>query len=207
MIARKYGLLKGREPNILGHESMEKSAVTVPLVNHQGEVKVLFEERAMTLNRQPGEICFPGGAVEPLDRDPAQAAIRETCEELGINRNAIELIAPLDLLVTPYNAIIYPYLCEIKDYSMINPNHREVKSVFCVPIDFFRKAHPLVHDVGVALRPSEDFPFDLIPGGKSYNWRSGTYRVYFYVYEGRLIWGMTARILTHFLALADDIGL
>ena len=38
----------------------------------------------MSLRRQPGEICFPGGKVEPDDLDQKQCAIRETSEELGI---------------------------------------------------------------------------------------------------------------------------
>ncbi|NEU34154.1 CoA pyrophosphatase, partial [bacterium LRH843] len=57
-------------------------AVLVPLVQKQDELHVLFEVRAHHLRRQPGEICFPGGKIEPNDSTPQDAAVRETTEEL-----------------------------------------------------------------------------------------------------------------------------
>ena len=196
-----YFRLRGRQAGILGEFELNRMAVMVPLVKLEGQVNILFEERALTLNRQPGEVCFPGGAVEESDRNPVRAALRETCEELGITRNDMEFIAPLDVLITPYNSIIYPYLCEIDNPQAIHPNPSEVKSVFFVPLDYLRSTTPRVYDVRVFLDPGDDFPFDLIPGGKSYKWNTGTYRTYFYSYEGKVIWGMTARILVSFLEL------
>ncbi|NSW83714.1 MAG: CoA pyrophosphatase [Syntrophothermus sp.] len=196
-----YFRLRGRQAGILGEFELNRMAVMVPLVKLEGQVNILFEERALTLNRQPGEVCFPGGAVEESDRNPVRAALRETCEELGITRNDMEFIAPLDVLITPYNSIVYPYLCEIDNPKAIHPNHSEVKSVFFVPLNYLKSTTPRVYDVRVFLDPGDDFPFDLIPGGKSYKWSTGTYRTYFYSYEGKVIWGMTARILVSFLEL------
>ena len=58
-------------------------AVLVPLVERAGEACLIFEVRAETLGRQPGEVCFPGGHMEP-EEEPAGCALRETEEELGI---------------------------------------------------------------------------------------------------------------------------
>ena len=57
-------------------------AVLVPLVEWQGEPYLLLEVRSETLNRQPGEVCFPGGGVEPGET-PEEAALRELKEETG----------------------------------------------------------------------------------------------------------------------------
>jgi 8-oxo-dGTP pyrophosphatase MutT (NUDIX family) len=57
----------GRKAKILGHENTIKSAVLLPLFFDSGECYVLFEKRARTMKRQPGEICFPGGTREPSD--------------------------------------------------------------------------------------------------------------------------------------------
>ncbi len=200
-----YRRLRGRQPGILGEHELNRMAVMVPLVKLEGKTHVLFEERALTLNRQPGEVCFPGGAVEEDDRNPVRAALREICEELGITRSDMEFIAPLDVLITPYNSIIYPYLCEIENPQAIRPNHGEVKSVFFVPLEFLLSTSPDVYEVGVFMEPPEDFPFHLIPGGRNYGWSRGTYRTYFYVYEGKVIWGMTARILVSFLDLLRKV--
>ena len=69
--------LKNRTPGILDQESNFRSAVLLPLVNYQDKVCVLFEKRAADLNKQPGEICFPGGSIEKSDQNEAAAAVRE----------------------------------------------------------------------------------------------------------------------------------
>ena len=65
----------GHVPEIMGTKA--HYAVLVPLVEWRGEVQVLFEVRADTLERQPGEVCFPGGHMEPGE-SPTECAFRET---------------------------------------------------------------------------------------------------------------------------------
>jgi 8-oxo-dGTP pyrophosphatase MutT (NUDIX family) len=197
----KFNFLLGRKPNILGNEYLFKSAVLVPIVNYSNQTCVLFEVRAQELNRQPGEICFPGGKLESVDNNPAEAALRETCEELNLAEDNIKIIAPLDLLVAPFSTVIYPYLCEIKEYEKIVPNPSEVEKVFCVPFDYLYSYQPQIHNLKVKLSFSDNFPYNLIPNGKNYDLREGNYPEYFYIYQHYVIWGMTARILHHFLTL------
>lgn len=76
---------------------------------------MVFEVRAGSLKTQPGEICFPGGAVE-RGETPKQAAVRETMEELLINRCQIRVIAPLDVLEAPGAMEISPFLGALQGY-------------------------------------------------------------------------------------------
>lgn len=195
--------LRGRIPNILEHERASKSAVLLPLVEFQGNTCILFEKRSLNLKHQPGEICFPGGGIEESDQGKAIAAIRETCEELGLATEDIELIAPLDILVTPFNTIIYPYAGYIKDYSKIKFNQDEVEEVFCVPLSFLVKNRPIFKKMSLKMDAPEDYPFELIPHGKDYPFRQATYPQHFYIWKEYVIWGMTARILNHFLNLLN----
>ena len=195
--------LRGRIPNILEHERASKSAVLLPLVEFQGNTCILFEKRSLNLKHQPGEICFPGGGIEESDQGKAIAAIRETCEELGLATEDIDLIAPLDILVTPFNTIIYPYAGYIKDYSKIKFNQDEVEEVFCVPLSFLVKNRPIFKKMSLKMDAPEDYPFELIPHGKDYPFRQATYPQHFYIWKEYVIWGMTARILNHFLNLLN----
>ncbi len=206
-IDKEYYRLKDRKSKVLGHEKFFESAVLLPLVQYDGETCVLFEERSLSLKKQPGEICFPGGRIESSDDDEVQAAVRETCEELGLGREDIEVIAPLDVMLTPFNVVIHPFLCEIKDYARINPNRDEVESVLCVPISYLLENEPITNYVMVKMVPPPDYPYELIPNGKDYPFRDGAYAQYFYLWNNHVIWGLTARILTHFLDLVRENGL
>lgn len=191
--------LKNSERNILGNETAMKSAVLIPLLKKNGQWHVLFEVRSHHLKRQPGEICFPGGKVEK-DESDAEAAIRETCEELQIADTQLNVLGPLDILVQSQSFFVYPYVGIIEDASKIHPNE-EVEEVFTVPIEWLNEHEPDLHYLEMKIEPNQDFPFDLIPNGENYNWRKHKKPEYFFQYEDYVIWGLTARILVHFLKL------
>lgn len=194
--------LAGRKPKQIEWEKVRHSAVLVPLVEKDGELHVLFEVRAASLHSQPGEICFPGGAVE-AGETKREAALRETEEELLVERSQIELVAPLDVLVTPGGVDLWPYLGILKDYDGTF-SAAEVDHVFTVPLSWFLAREPECYKTTVITVPEENFPFELIPGGREYRWRRGQYDVYFYRNENGVIWGMTAKILYSFLRLIRD---
>ena len=50
----------------------------------------MYTLRAKTMRKHGGEISFPGGNADEGE-SPAQTAVRETEEELGIDRNKIEV--------------------------------------------------------------------------------------------------------------------
>jgi len=196
--------LKQRKLGILGENQSFRSAVFLPLLDLKGETHVLFEKRAADLKVQPGEICFPGGAIDKKDANPAQAAIRETSEELKISREDIELIAPLDIMVSPFNAIVYPFVGFIKNPQNISYNPSEVDEIFYVPLQHLIDQDPLKYVLNLAIQMPEGYPYELVPGGKNYPYRTGKMPQQFYFWEDRIIWGLTARILHHFLELINS---
>lgn len=201
--ASKIKKLKGRQPSILGQEKLVKYGILLPLVTVNNETHVLFEVRSLHLRRQPGEICFPGGKMDKTDPSERHCAIRETTEELGIEASEIEDIIPLDIIHTPYGNIIFPFAGRIKDYHKIQPNQSEVAEIFTVPLSHLLKTKPDIHRVHLIVQPEEDFPYELIHGGKNYRWQKRQIEQYFYQYNGKVIWGLTAKILCHFIELLE----
>ena len=152
------------------------------------------------MNWQPGEICLPGGRIESGDSSPQAAAVRETSEELGIALSKIDVIGPLDYIVSPIGVTLYPFVALIENDAVIKPNHSEVAEVFSVPLKFLLAAEPLTAQMEMATRPMANFPFDLLPLGYSAEWkRRKTYKVFFYSYESYIIWGLTAQVIRNFL--------
>jgi len=73
--------LNGRTPGPM--DTAVKFAVLVPLVELEGALHLLYEVRAATLQRQPGEVGVPGGRIEEGETAP-ECALRETQEEVGV---------------------------------------------------------------------------------------------------------------------------
>ncbi|MEN1966748.1 CoA pyrophosphatase [Lentibacillus sp. N15] len=196
--------LNGRIPAILGYEDFRKHAILLPLIEKNNETHILFEVRSMKLRSQPGDICFPGGKIDPTDPDPEYCAIRETTEELRIPKAVVQNIVPLDYIVADNGRMIYPFAGTITNPEQINPNTAEVSETFTVPLSYLLSAKPDVYKVHFNVVPADDFPLDLIVGGEDYNWRVQSKNELFYHYNDRVIWGLTAKILNHFLYLIES---
>ncbi|MFZ5595973.1 MAG: NUDIX hydrolase [Bacillota bacterium] len=194
--------LAGRKPAFANNSSQLVSAVLLPLIKKDEKYHILFEVRSQDLKRQPGEICFPGGKVERLDQcDPKAAAVRETAEELGIRESDIRVAGPLDVMVTPFGAMIYPFAGEITTRD-IRPNPKEVEETFLVPVDFFLNEPPYVTYVDVGTKYNNDFPLEMVPPVYGGGWQIRmSYPMYYYHYNKYFIWGMTGIILFNFLSI------
>ena len=192
-LAQMSRIWGSRRAGRLEKEKIRRAAVLVPLIQKGGEYHVVFEVRAGSLKTQPGEICFPGGAVE-RGETPKQAAVRETMEELLISRRQIRIIAPLDMLEAPGAMEISPFLGALQGYRW-SYSEAEVDHTFSVPLRWFAEHEPERYETELVTVPEETFPFEDVPGGRDYHWRRGHYDVYFYRREEGIIWGMTAKIL------------
>ncbi len=188
-------IFNNRPSQIMGE--FRKSAVMILLTEEQGELSIVFEVRAHRLRNQPGDVCLPGGKVEP-DEEPREASIRETMEELNLEREQIEFMGDMDYYVSPYGNIMYAFVGKLK-YGEINPHEDEVQSIFKVPLKFFLENEPLLYKMAIGPVNQEGFPFHLINGGKDYKFRNGYLDEYFYEYNNYVIWGFTAQIVKSFI--------
>ncbi|WP_203248920.1 NUDIX hydrolase [Sporosarcina beigongshangi] len=200
MFLDKLKQLKENQFHFIGEETAFRSAVIIPLVQVDGEWHVLFEVRSFTMRRQPGDISFPGGRIDVADPTPLAAALRETHEELGVDPKTVTVIRQLSPYIASPAFVVYPFVATI-DYSEIihSYNTEEVEEVFTVPIQWLLNYEPYMHVVAVQATPASNFPFDKIANGAQYQWRSIGMEEWFFDYEQYTIWGLTARILKHFI--------
>ena len=171
-----------------------RNAVLIPLIEKAGELCILFEVRQAGI-RQGGEICFPGGMIEAHET-AEEAAVRETAEELLIPEENIEVIAPMHMIGGPGGAELSSCLGILHGYTGTF-SRREVDHVFTVSLSWFASHAPRICDGAMAVDLAEDFPYELIPGGRDYPWHRIPRRFYFYESEGGVIWGITAELLYH----------
>lgn len=199
MLDKIEKIFTNREVNIIG--DLKKSAVTILLCEEEGKTSIIFEVRALKLRNQPGDICLPGGKIEEGET-PEEAAIRETMEELNLQRRDLGFIGEMDYLVTPYGFIMYPFIVKVNK-SEITPNENEVDHIFKVPVEFFIENPPINFEVSLTSNPSEGFPYHLIKNGRDYKFRTGRVIQYFYQYKNYVIWGFTALIIKSFIDIIN----
>ena len=160
------------------------ASVLVPLVMRGDGLHVLLTMRTAHLRDHAGQISFPGGRVEDHDVDAVATALRETEEEVGLDRRHIEVIGALPTYSTVTGFVVTPIVALVEPDFTLNIDGFEVAEAFEVPLPFLMTpAHHrrhLWHAAGVQRR------FLSMP------WQGlgddGQQRSYF-------IWGATAAML------------
>ncbi|XP_052755114.1 mitochondrial coenzyme A diphosphatase NUDT8-like [Galleria mellonella] len=158
--------VKEQKPNVF-------ASVLVPLCINKNEVCLLYTLRSSKLNSHSGQVSFPGGKLDN-NETVYEAALRETEEEIGVNRSDVDIWAKMpqvqgrgSILVTPVVGLIKNF-----EYNNLRPNIDEVDEVFTVPISALcnRNSHGRL-----------EFENMFLP---------------VYLYEKYKIWGITG-LITH----------
>ncbi|MBL8271099.1 NUDIX hydrolase [Steroidobacter sp.] len=110
------------------------AAVLVPIVDRESGLTVLLTQRASTLKNHAGQISFPGGRIEPSDLNPAEAALRETEEEIGVSREHIRFVGYLEPQLVLSGYWVTPVVAFVQPGFELRLDRREVESAFEVPL-------------------------------------------------------------------------
>lgn len=174
-------------PSPLEGSGVRASAVLAPLFEQDGEVHVVLTRRAQHLRSHRGEVSFPGGGEEPDDPDLRATALREACEETGLDPASVEVIGELDHLQTiTSRSFIVPYVGVLPNRPDLRPNPQEVERILFVALS------ELLDD-----QVFREERWGLAPLDRP---------IWFFEIEGDTIWGATAAMLRNLLVLITGVG-
>jgi 8-oxo-dGTP pyrophosphatase MutT (NUDIX family) len=159
---------------ILADKPFRPAAVLMPIVARE-KPAFLLTQRAEKLTTHSGQVAFPGGRIDPGDKDPADAAMREAMEEIGLSREFITPLGYLDPYLSGTGFRIVPVVALVRPAFTLKLNPAEVTDAFEVPFDFLMS--PQNH-----LRHNRE-------------WRGLTRSYYAMPYGERYIWGATAGMI------------
>jgi 8-oxo-dGTP pyrophosphatase MutT (NUDIX family) len=161
------------------------AAVIVPVMD-LGRPSLLFTRRTELVRDHKGEISFPGGVRHPDDPDLVTTALRETEEELGIGRDAFEIVGTLDPVQTFVSGyVIAPFVGVLSERPALRPSPVEIAEVL---------------ELGLARVASEEKV--VVPEGAP----PGVPPMYVYEVDGNTVWGATGRIVHGFLEIVRGGG-
>ena len=169
---------------LLRHPRMTPASVLIPLVLRPEGLTMLLTQRTAHLTDHAGQISFPGGRAEEYDASAIDTALRETEEEIGLDRRHVDVIGTLPEYVTGTGYKVTPVVALVTPPFEMTADDNEVAEIFEVPLAFLMNG-------GNHQRLS----FELPEG-------AGRRTFYAMPYERFFIWGATAgmlRNLFHFL--------
>lgn len=162
------------EGYLLGDVTLRDAAVLVAFTDRP-DPGVILTQRPQWLRSHAGQVAFPGGKIDPGDRDAVDAALREAEEEIGLHRGDVLIAGTSDAYRSGSGYHITPVLGVIPPDLPFDPNPDEVEDWFEVPLDIlFNPANYERHQA---------------------HWQGQLRRYYDMDWQGRRIWGVTADII------------
>jgi 8-oxo-dGTP pyrophosphatase MutT (NUDIX family) len=162
---------------------LRRASVLIPLVQRPEGLTVLLTQRTAHLSAHPGQVSFPGGSAEADDSSPIETALRESEEEIGLQRRHVEIIGVLPDHATASKFLVTPVIGLVTPPFELHADPGEVAEIFEVPLAFLMDG--MNH---------QRMSFDLPDGG-------GRRSFYAMPYERFFIWGATAGMLRNLFHL------
>lgn len=154
--------------------------------NAEGEINFVLIRRRVYKGVHSGQISFPGGKPEPLDKDLWQTALRETYEEVGITSDQVRFLRSLtQIYVPPSNFLIVPYVGFVETPCIFTPDPKEVEAILEISFKDFIDKKPTITNQQTSTTTSV-----LVPA---------------YVFDQDEVWGATAMILSEFKMLFSAV--
>ncbi len=158
----------------------KSAAVLICLVDDGKPPRLILTRRSEKLPTHKGQVAFPGGGLEPGDKGPIDAALREAEEEIGLSREHVEVLGVLDDFPTITNEVrVTPVVARLETLPDLRPEPSEVARVFLIPLSLLQE--PERWTSRVVERNAQSWP------------------VYYFEHDGETLWGLSAYMLLHFL--------
>jgi len=113
-----------------------RNAAVLIAVTDRPDPGVIFVQRPNHMRNHPGQVAFPGGKIDPTDRDEIDAALREAHEEVALERQHVDIIGLTDRFQSGSGYDIQPVLGVIPPDLPFVPDPSEVESWFEAPLEF-----------------------------------------------------------------------
>lgn len=168
----------------LPREQLRPAAGLIALYPHGGDWFLPLTQRGTALRQHRGQVSLPGGRMDPGET-PAQTALREAHEEVGIAPAAVEVLGaltPLPIAVSEH--LLHPIVGVLEARPAFQVAADEVDRLIEVPLAALLRPDVVKWEVRRRSRPPEvimDVP-------------------YFDVADHR-VWGATAMVLSEFVAV------
>jgi len=158
----------------------KKAGVLIILSRDNGEdgFNILFTKRSSKLSTHSGEVSFPGGMQEDIDVNLFETSLRESNEEINLDKNNLMKLGALNFLLSRHKVEVNPFVGYLEKDQEFQGNY-EIDEIFNVPISFLMDENNINYN--------------------EFNRKDLKVYIPTWVYNGNKIWGLTALITADLL--------
>jgi len=187
-IANSLSQIREIKGEIYSQSTLKEAAVLIPLFYQRQDWHLLFIRRTDTVNHHKGQVAYPGGLRESVDRSLVDTALRETYEEIGLNPEDVTILGKLDPVISTTNYNITPIVGYFVTPYTYKPSMDEVSRIFSIPLNW------------LSNKSNFEEKMYVTPEGEKKK------VVYYQEYDKEILWGITARITLFLLNKLDTIN-
>ncbi len=153
----------------------------------QWHIALMLRVSGNAQDRHSGQVSFPGGSFDPLqDHSLLDTALRETEEEIGVSRQAVQVMGALtDLYIPVSNFHVHPFVGFVSDTPPMTPQSDEVQHILEAPLPWLQNPAARQH-ADIVL--GKDLVLPQVPC---------------FMIQDHVVWGATAMMLSELLALLE----
>lgn len=194
----KLGGVKDQSLMVPAERILELAKITKVKTSKKAAVLALFYPNkagktclALTLRPQyngthSAQVSFPGGKYEETDKNLTETALRETYEEIGIEKAEIEILREItDVYIPPSNFLVTPYI-GITENTPRFKNNYEVEELIEVSLS------DLLDDTCMGKKNKKTFYAEKV-------------EVPYYLFNNHVVWGATAMIISEIKELLKKL--
>lgn len=170
-------------------------ACVLIVMTDEARPRLLLTRRSARLNSHAGEVAFVGGKRDDTDKSSAEVALREACEEVGLNRADCEILGYLPMQISKKGLLVRPVVASVKAQVMdkLRPNEDEIARLFWLPFELLHTApinwvfdRQLSSQIAKLHTPA--WIYDCNDDGTP-----------------EVVWGLTGRILASLMEIGFDV--
>lgn len=133
-----FRLQELEKPSYQPEDTKKAAVLSVFYPDRNGNTNFVLILRKTYKGVHSNQVAFPGGRVEPEDRDMMHTALRETEEEVGIPQSDVKIIKELtQIYIPPSNFWVRPFMGYTEKTPKLIPQEDEVEAILEINVDDF----------------------------------------------------------------------
>ena len=177
--------IKHLKTNLTPEDCKTASVLMLFYPDNENDTRLVLMLRNKYNGVHSNQISLPGGKIDKIDKSLKDTALRETEEEIGLNKSRINIIGELSsVYIPPSNFNVHPFIGYTNTTPIFVPDPKEVSLILNPKLDYILN-------------------MDIVESLVEVN--NSTQKVPSFIIDNHILWGATAIMVHEFVLLFKQL--